>query len=533
MKSTLTTLLSLAAIGMSLTAQGQYTKNNVRLLSQIPLNGFPGSPSNGSGCAGYTSASGKEYAIMGLSNGNAVVNITNPALPVIVGHIPGVNSLWHEVCVLGDYAYACTEGGGGIQIIDLRQVDLGIVTLAATYTGNGVSTGHTIQAIPESKLVIINGGNPSPPGGLRALDCQNPTAPVEVGTWTTKYVHDALYRTYTEGPYAGKTICFAFCGNGSAGGMYIIDVTTTTNAQGLRIPAMQQMGFIKYYPNNNNFYSHSGSLSADGKYIFANDELDEVNGLTPSSTTFVIDVQNLAAPTYVTKFVNPINAIDHNSMIQDGFLFLSAYKSGMRVYDTQNPLQIKETGFFDTFPEGSGLQFAGDWGAWANFPSGTVILSDMNRGLFIVDASEAKGWGAPITSVAGVNITLPADAVKKLRKPDSISVVFDGNKKGEISVSLATESLSKDKVDFSFRARSRSGRQEKVELFGINQATGKAQLLGAFALGAEYAEFKVVNQPGGNYIKADNSLKMRLELRPGRQGDALVDVDTIKAFVHN
>src|SRR6476660_10458020 len=98
---------ALAAASWSQT-DADYHRNNVRLLKHIDLAALPGAPSAGSGCAGYVSPSGKEYAIMGQSNGNAIYNLTNPQNPTLVGHIPGPNSSWHEVCTLGQYAYACT-----------------------------------------------------------------------------------------------------------------------------------------------------------------------------------------------------------------------------------------------------------------------------------------------------------------------------------------------------------------------------------------------------------------------------------------
>lgn len=538
MKSVRRLLIPFVLTGLATVAGAQLPANKVRLLKQIPLSGFPGSPASGSGCAGYISPSGQEYAIMGLRNGNAVINITNATNPVIVGHIPGVSSQWHEVCVLGDYAYACTEGGGGIQIIDLRQVDQGIVTLAATYTLNGVSTGHTIQAVPGSKLIMINGGNmPLVNGqtinGLRALDCQNPTQPVEVGKWQGKYVHDTLYHTYTSGPYAGKTICFAFCGTGALGGMYIIDVTTTQNGLGQNVPAMTTLGFIRYFPNATNFYSHSGSISPDGRYIYANDEFDEGNALVTDCTTHIIDVQNLASPVYAGSFNNPINAIDHNSMVQDGYLFLSAYKSGLRIYDLSSPTQLRETGFIDTYPSGSGFQYQGAWGTWAGFPSGNVIISDINAGFFVVDPSEAKGMGAPITGIATTGFTNPGNADKLLRKQDQIPLAAEfSTPQASVTVTFTTSSTAKSKVDLLVVGKDRSDLGESIWIFAISNS-GQEQLIGFFDAKSVYGGFKIAGLDGATYIDSENKIRLRLEMRKDQPGNAQFDIDLAQVFVHN
>ena len=281
-------------------ADAQTTRDKVRQLAHIPLSGLPpqgSAPTSGSGCAGYVSPSGREYAIMGQSNGNAIIEMTNPKAPVIVGHIPGNISQWHEVCVLGQYAYATTEAGGGVQIIDLREVDNGVINLAGILTTN-TSRGHTIQAIPTSKLLVVNGGDVN---GLRVYDCQNPVQPALVATWSEQYVHDSLFTRYTTGSFAGKDIGFLFSGNGTKGGMYIVDFTATADAQGRNVPAMERLGYIKYIPDRNDFYCHSGALSEDRRFIYLNDEFDESNNIVADAAT-----SGLTRTSTVTLIANAI-----------------------------------------------------------------------------------------------------------------------------------------------------------------------------------------------------------------------------------
>jgi choice-of-anchor B domain-containing protein len=522
-----------------------YHRNNVRLLKHIPLAELPGAPSAGSGCAGYVSPSGKEYAIMGQSNGNAVYNLTNPQVPTLVGHIPGPNSSWHEVCTLGQYAYACTEAGGGIQIIDLTQVDSGTVSLGNLYTNNStLSRGHTVQAVPSKNMVVVHGGDVN---GLRAYNCADPLNPTPAGNWMGKYVHDAVYHKYTSGPYAGKTVCFAFCGNGSNGGVYVLDMDNV-GANGQFI----QLGSLNYYQNAQgtgptNFYSHSGSLSADERYVYANDELDEANGLTQSgrTITFIIDVQNLATPTKIGTFSNPINVIDHNSMIQDGFLMLSAYRAGMRVYNLANPTALTESGYFDTWPqmdssqlgtdpEGSGYSFNGDWGVWANFPSGIAILSDINRGLFIVDPSEAKLLGAPITAVAFVGANSVGDGVTLLRKDDGQEFeAFARSGKGDMIVSFETSSLAKSKVDVRFRTRCVLEGSDKALVWIKNQVSGNWDLIGDWLLTASEAEYSILNLDGTQYVGPANTIDVKVGMRTTNTRGVKIFTDMLRAYVHN
>jgi hypothetical protein len=46
--------------------------------------------------------------------------------------------------------------------------------------------------------------------------------------------------------------------------------------------------------------------------------------------------------------------------------------------------ELLEVGFFDTHPENDELSFNGAWGVYPFFASGIVIVSDINRGLFVL-----------------------------------------------------------------------------------------------------------------------------------------------------
>ena len=69
--------------------------------------------------SGWAAPSGAEYALVGASKGLIIVDVTNPDAPVEIVQIPGPNSLWKEIKTYGHYAYVVTEGGEGVQIVDL------------------------------------------------------------------------------------------------------------------------------------------------------------------------------------------------------------------------------------------------------------------------------------------------------------------------------------------------------------------------------------------------------------------------------
>src|SRR5215470_8060132 len=207
-------------------ALAQYTSQNVALRSQVTLAQF-GSTS-GAGGWGYVSPSGREYAIMGLNNKVSVVEVTNPSAPVIVGSVSHSNSQWSEIRTYGHYAYASNETGGGIDVIDLGNVDNGVVTLVQRMTLSGVSTTHTVTIDDVSGYLYLNGSNVGA-GRLMAFSLANPAAPTfagQVNSTQGVYVHDSLAVTYTSGPYAGQQI--VFCCNGGTG-LDIVNATDKSN----------------------------------------------------------------------------------------------------------------------------------------------------------------------------------------------------------------------------------------------------------------------------------------------------------------
>src|SRR6185295_3421425 len=110
-----------------LSGQGRvpFTSNNVQLLGWKTLSDFAGGNTSGNDCWGYTSPSGREYAIIGLSNGTGFVEVTDPGNPVIVSFKVHNSSpsLWRCIKVYGAFAYAGSEAGGGIQIFNMTNID--------------------------------------------------------------------------------------------------------------------------------------------------------------------------------------------------------------------------------------------------------------------------------------------------------------------------------------------------------------------------------------------------------------------------
>ena len=412
--------LELAASSCSGGFAGEYPCQGIDFMSRVALSSFTGNPLSASNLWGYVDLDdNREYAIIGLRNGTGVVNVTDPANPVIVGHIPGVSSQWREMKVYqfqnatsnkwDAYAYVTTEGaGGGIQVIDLTQLP-NSVSLAATWTG--VSTSHTDQI---SNIDFTNNvrNNPNfPPilyisgantGGLRFVSLANPTSLTEIGSWNVgTYSHDTYPHVFTDARAnqcaPGHNPCevvFSFSGTA---GLKIIDVTNKSAPVTLSTLTYSQLGYV-----------HSGWISSDGNYIFLHDELDEPNfGL--NSTIRTINITSLTAPTVSNIYTGPTLAIDHNGYTIGDKFYFSNYTRGIGVLDVTDPNEPVQLSYFDTYPATNSATFNGAWGIYPYLPSGNILISDIQRGLIVVREQSGGPPPTPINTNTPTNTAPPSN----------------------------------------------------------------------------------------------------------------------------
>ena len=348
---------------------GGFDFDGIGLLSNLTMSELdPGQ--EGSDCWGYVSSSGREYALMTTTGGTSFVEITNPGNPQIIQYIDGPDCLWRDVKVFGDYCYIVSDCGGGIQVISLQNIDSGSVTLVNTITTGGTTNSHNIVMDPDTGLIARCGGGNNL--GLRFYDAAaNPVNPPLVGEWTPIYVHDAQLRTFDSGPYAGQTLAYCCGGTGNGSGSTRLAVVNVTNPSN---PVLLGEAFY-----SGSAYCHQGWLSEDSATFYVNDEL-----YSGQSSTFIFDVSDPTNPSFVNRSTNGLGSVCHNCYVKGDKLFAANYRSGLRVFDISSPYNPVEISYFDTYPENNGNGFNGAWSVYPYFPSGNVIVSDIERGLFVL-----------------------------------------------------------------------------------------------------------------------------------------------------
>jgi choice-of-anchor B domain-containing protein len=356
-----------------------FQSSGMTLLSWMPLGDF-GAQTSGADCWGYVAPSGREYAIIGMSDGVGFVEVTDPGAPVLIVVLPAVSNSWRDIKVYQDHAYYVSEGGDGVLVVDMSNIDGGVVTLVNQITGPGTDETHNVAIDEVSGFLYRIGGGGSPTEGLRVYSLANKSNPTFVGSWNTRYVHDAQVVTYTSGPFSGKQVAFCYSEDTSGGGNPAVDILDVTNKGSISV--ISQLNYTS------GAYSHQGWLSPDRNTLYLNDELDELSFGT-LTTTRVADVSDLNNPVQVGTFSTGLTAIDHNLYTLGNQIFEANYRSGLRVFDATDPLNPVETAWFDTYPDDDDPAFNGLWNVYPYLPSGTIIGSDIERGLFVL------GMGGP------------------------------------------------------------------------------------------------------------------------------------------
>lgn len=361
---------------------GKYPCKDYDLLVHFSLEELGVTNGSGNDSWGWTDTeTGKEYALMGTSEGVVFIDVTLPEEALILGTLKTrtTNSLWRDVKVFNSVAYIVSEAAEhGMQVFDLKKLANVTnppveFTADAEYTAFG--NAHNIVINEESGFAYAV-GTKTFRGGPHFVNINQPLNPLEAGGYEeSAYSHDAQVVTYN-GPdldYTGKEILIGSNENE----VVIVDVTDKKSPKKIASIIYPFIG-----------YTHQGWFTEDLKYFLLGDELDERDfGL--SSRTIIFDLSDLDNPKLHFEYEGPTQAIDHNGYVKDNLFYLANYTAGVRIIDIADieNKNISEVGFFDTYPENNNTSFDGVWNVYPYFKSGNIIVSDGDNGFFLIRKS--------------------------------------------------------------------------------------------------------------------------------------------------
>jgi choice-of-anchor B domain-containing protein len=368
--------LSLGPEPCSAGSAGEFACDGISLHKRVPLETM--GATQGNDLWGWADPiTGDEYALMGLTNGTAFVKVTSPENPVFLGRLPTatVESAWRDIKVYKNHAYVVADAAGqhGMQVFDLTRLRgaTGAQTFVADVVYGEFGSAHNI-AVDEATGFAYAVGTNTCGGGLHIIDIRIPINPMFAGCHATVVTHDTQCVIYqgSDADHLGSEICIS----ANEDHVEVVDVTTKSAPVTLSATLYPQLGFV-----------HQGWLTQDHRFFLLGDEADETSFNVPTRT-HVFDVSDLDAPQYVFAYQAATRAIDHNLYVHGNRVFEANYTSGLRVLEMANLAnnELLEIAFFDTFPASNGAEFSGAWSVYPYLPSGTIIVSDVNNGLFIL-----------------------------------------------------------------------------------------------------------------------------------------------------
>lgn len=372
-------IITIAAVCTQLLSFAQFDHQNITLMSQFDDSTVAAEPVYGiryQACWGWADlASLREYAIIGSTAGTYIIEVSNPLVPVLRDYVPGKSSarIWHEYKTYANYLYTIADGGNNtFQIADL------------SYLPDSVHLIHDTTSIIESAHTLYIDGthmyvaSVSAPGqsysSMNVYSLLDPENPVLLRRLDQDYpfisqVHDM---------YVVNDTVYTSCGYD---GLYIFHFDEASNQ-------FIQLGSLTTYPDQG--YNHSSFLSKDHSILYMCDEVPA------GMAVKVVDVTDMLAPTVVDTFYSNPGATPHNPYVLDDILYMAYYQDGVYTYDISTPSAPVKNGFFDTHPQNPpgtypGTPYQGCWSVYTDLPSGILLASDMQLGLFVLDMSLLTG----------------------------------------------------------------------------------------------------------------------------------------------
>lgn len=296
---------------------------------------------------GYTAPNGDEYAIVGTTEGTLFYNCANPQNPVEVGFIPGPSSLWRDMKTYGTYAYIVTEGGGGVQIVDMTNPDQ--PTLVTTWGTQWWANTHNVAIDLGEGLLYACGTN----NGMRILDLNSSaTDPPLIATYNQNYVHDLHVQD--------GLAHLAEINNGDYRIVAVNNLPSFPTLDTQRTPGV---------------FTHNTWANEDNTLCVTTDEIF-------GGRITVYDISNPFNIVQKGRFTTSPLSIVHNAYFVGDIIHCSWYTEGYVAVDASDPNNLKLAGQYDT--SSSGFGFSGAWGCYPFSPSGVIYISDMQEGFHII-----------------------------------------------------------------------------------------------------------------------------------------------------
>ncbi len=322
---------------------------------------------------GYA-ANGREYAIIGSTTGTHFIDVTQPTMSIQVDRVPGrfggAGLVHRDMRVYADHLFVvCDEGPSSLQVMDLRFLP---DSVHVVYDDNTLfARVHNIEIDTVNARMYTCGGSsqfsifsiadPAAPELLVNCEASFPWWNGAIG-----YVHDCFVRdniVWTNDQDA----------------LHVIDFSDPFNPE--------IIGALTSYPDQG--YNHSGWMNDAGTlYAMA----DETHG-SPLKFIDATDPSDLNILSTVTSGVDPTSIL-HNPFFTGDRVHVAYYYDGYWAWDAANPQMPELLGYYDTNSAPNANGFRGAWGVYPYLPSGNILVSDMQTGLWVLAYDTPTGMNS-------------------------------------------------------------------------------------------------------------------------------------------
>lgn len=322
---------------------------------------------------------GQEYAIIGSTLGTHFINVTDPLNPVedffIVGAVSDKIVVHRDYHDYKGFLYAVSDEDFGTNQSTLQIMDISNLpeSVDVVYDSNDlIRKAHNIFIDTASARLyaLAAAGGDWPYSPARVYDISNPTSPQLIKRYSefentgVGHVHDA---------YVNRDTAYLNCGGD---GLLLVDFTDPYNEKLIaNLTALD-------YPDAG--YNHSGWATEDGNYYYMADE-------TWGKAIKVLNVKNKSAIETIGTFdagSPSASSIPHNLIAHCNYLFVSYYYDGLQIYDISEPENPQRVLYYPTSSLPHKETYEGAWGVYPFLPSGNVLVSDMQEGLFVIKGPE-------------------------------------------------------------------------------------------------------------------------------------------------
>ena len=308
-----------------------------------------------------------EYAVIGSTIGIHIIDVTDPKNPKLQDYIKGSASGSHVVHRdfhdYNGYLYMVADEGvtSKLQIADISKLPSTGKAPVVYESSDLLITAHNIFVDSATKKLYACGvADKDGSKDLEIYSLEDPAKPKHLKDYSIAYVHDIYVKNDT-----------AFLNCGSA-----LNVVSFEDTQNPKL-----LGSLKSYPDKG--YNHSGWTTEDFQYYFL---ADETRGMK-IKTVDISDYSDLKA---INTFDSErqTESLVHNLIVKGNFLYVSYYHDGFYVFNVKDPKNPTIAGFYDTYLPDASSGFYGAWGVYPFLPSGNILVSDMESGLWVFDVSK-------------------------------------------------------------------------------------------------------------------------------------------------